>query len=775
MGRWPYRQIGSGSPRNFRLFQNANLNDISADMQEVIQKQNEMDAATQQRDNNLQTQLDNVVAEGDSSPQASQAQVGADGTNFPSLKTRLDTEYNKTMQRLDKNDQGLQQTRGMRDTFFRGIAIRGWSTGWFDSTTARDDFLALVDNIHATDVEMVVNFYQNGLNDSGPFTYPINDTEIENYLKYLKDNGKRVFFKPHLEPGGTLWRASIQPTDIDTWFNNYQSRIVTWAALCEQYGVEVFSVGSEYYWLTDNYPDRWRTLIASVRSVFSGYVTYGAGFNNAKGDEAQRLQFWDALDFIALNFYIRGDFTPGTSYSDDYIRSFMNFDSQNSNPLDELNALVLREGKRIIFSEFGVPFTATGDHVQGLSDDFMAQYYRIMLNEVIRYDWLIGTYQWGYDYVEMDLSSSAPVKLSVGDFYNQKHLTARSKAVNTKGLTYSASGSYQRIAEIKLPNRNNIFAAMRINIDAEKATSNRSFYGSLYMKLSVGSDGYVRPSVFIEKGNIGGNFFYTLSGTDLILWALTDGSPFRAIAIENNYPIFCKIFDLNTQSSTSLPSGAIAVLSASQFKSVDTSLHSGSQNLQIDYKDIFSRYTLNGNYILSLQPSISGLATHYIIEFIQDATGYRTLALNGINQPMGTVMVDPTPGASSYVCFLWNGSSWTAFNIGGPLAKTVSRTTTPSIGYGDNSNITCRRAGNVITYKWAINVTGTLGSGAEIDIFHAEYWPTNETYYGTAFADALGSLPAGSVRWQGTTMYFTPSQTLQNTWLRGTLSFVVDN
>lgn len=41
---------------------------------------------------NVQTQLDVLVVEGDSSPQATQASVSADGTVYPSLKARLDAE-----------------------------------------------------------------------------------------------------------------------------------------------------------------------------------------------------------------------------------------------------------------------------------------------------------------------------------------------------------------------------------------------------------------------------------------------------------------------------------------------------------------------------------------------------------------------------------------------------------------------------------------------------------------------------------------------------------
>lgn len=49
---------------------------------------------------NLQAQVDKLVVEGDSSPAAAQAAVGADGTKHSTLKARLDAEQNKVAQQL---------------------------------------------------------------------------------------------------------------------------------------------------------------------------------------------------------------------------------------------------------------------------------------------------------------------------------------------------------------------------------------------------------------------------------------------------------------------------------------------------------------------------------------------------------------------------------------------------------------------------------------------------------------------------------------------------
>ncbi|MFC4712226.1 hypothetical protein [Planococcus dechangensis] len=58
-------------------------------------------SAAEDKSKNVQTQLNNLVVSGDSSPQAIQASVGADGTEYGgNLKARLDAEHNKTAAQL---------------------------------------------------------------------------------------------------------------------------------------------------------------------------------------------------------------------------------------------------------------------------------------------------------------------------------------------------------------------------------------------------------------------------------------------------------------------------------------------------------------------------------------------------------------------------------------------------------------------------------------------------------------------------------------------------
>lgn len=87
--RWPYANIGVVTTRTFRNLLNKIHGDIAADMQEH-----------KDRADNIQAQINNLVADGDSSPEAAQARVGTDGTNYTTLKQRLDTENQSVTSQL---------------------------------------------------------------------------------------------------------------------------------------------------------------------------------------------------------------------------------------------------------------------------------------------------------------------------------------------------------------------------------------------------------------------------------------------------------------------------------------------------------------------------------------------------------------------------------------------------------------------------------------------------------------------------------------------------
>lgn len=114
--------------------------------------------------------------------------------------------------------------------------------------------------------------------------------------------GVKLFWKPHLAYWGNFeWRGDIEfGEDTAAWrrfFDGYRAFIVDQARFAQSVGVDLLAVGVEYE-KTTHHETEWRQIIAAVRAVFSGRLTYAANW-----DSLDRVPFWDALDLIGVHAY----------------------------------------------------------------------------------------------------------------------------------------------------------------------------------------------------------------------------------------------------------------------------------------------------------------------------------------------------------------------------------------------------------------------------------------------------------------------------------------
>lgn len=116
-----------------------------------------------------------------------------------------------------------------------------------------------------------------------------------------KAKGIKTLLKPHVWVRHGEWQGDIaMPTDDAwrQWFASYESFIVHYAKLAEANGIEALAVGTELAKTTSRTAD-WRRIIARVREVYRGRLTYCANWS----DEPGRVEFWDDLDFIGVQAY----------------------------------------------------------------------------------------------------------------------------------------------------------------------------------------------------------------------------------------------------------------------------------------------------------------------------------------------------------------------------------------------------------------------------------------------------------------------------------------
>ncbi|TAM83821.1 MAG: hypothetical protein EPN47_03145 [Acidobacteria bacterium] len=193
--------------------------------------------------------------------------------------------------------------------------------------------------------------------------------------------GTRVMLKPGIWIRGHFGGEIEFTTEADRekWFDNYGRFIDRYAELATEIHADVFCVGGEFVRMS-RYDSEWRKIIANVRRVYGGPVTYAANF----GEEFQNLGFWDALDYIGLQEYypLPDDLATGTL-------------------VEKVEAIEKRFHKPVIFTEVGFPSAHGGnrrpwaDGKPGEADlQLQARCYRTIFQAFYGQPWFEGMYWW---------------------------------------------------------------------------------------------------------------------------------------------------------------------------------------------------------------------------------------------------------------------------------------------------------------------------------------------------------------------------------------------
>ena len=131
--------------------------------------------------------------------------------------------------------------------------------------------------------------------------YPDNRAAVATMIRQAKERGLRVLVIPHLwvETGG--WRGEIDPGSEEGWQRyqaSYRRFVLAWAADAQRAGADAFSIGVECKSWSGRFGEYWSGLIAELRAVFHGELTYSANW-----DEADDVGFWDQLDWVGVNAF----------------------------------------------------------------------------------------------------------------------------------------------------------------------------------------------------------------------------------------------------------------------------------------------------------------------------------------------------------------------------------------------------------------------------------------------------------------------------------------
>lgn len=215
------------------------------------------------------------------------------------------------------------------------------------------------------------------------------DIGLIHAARLARAQGFHVLWKPHVWVPGASWPGEIEmksEPDWQAWWRSYRRYVLHHALLARWAGADLFCVGVELSKTIGREAD-WRDLIAGVRLLFPGKVTYAA---NWYGD-LENVRFWRQLDYLGVDAY------------------FPLAASAQASPVDlakgaeqiaqRLAAASRRFGRPVLLTEVGfaahrgawvAPHTEGGEY----SEDDQALAYQALFKALDHQRWLAGTFLW---------------------------------------------------------------------------------------------------------------------------------------------------------------------------------------------------------------------------------------------------------------------------------------------------------------------------------------------------------------------------------------------
>jgi hypothetical protein len=208
------------------------------------------------------------------------------------------------------------------------------------------------------------------------------DEGLEIISRVAHARGMKVLLKPGMWIGGGGYAGDLEfpsAEDRAQWFDQYQVFLEHYAVLAKQIHADIFCVGGEFSKLSP-YDTEWRRLIARVRELYPGPLTYAANH----GAEFENMTFWDALDYVGLQEYYP---LPDDLSTDALVQ--------------KVEAVQRKFQRPVIFTEAGFPSLNGANRKpwedsrgRNLSPELQARCYEAVLRAFYSKPWFQGVYWW---------------------------------------------------------------------------------------------------------------------------------------------------------------------------------------------------------------------------------------------------------------------------------------------------------------------------------------------------------------------------------------------
>ena len=168
--------------------------------------------------------------------------------------------------------------------------------------------------------------------------------------------GFEIVLKPQVWLGhdDDAWSATIgfdAEAGWQTWEANYRTFILHHVRTAEEIASPLFVIGTELGNAVSERSEFWRTLIAEIRTVYSGALTYAANWH----DDYKQVPFWDDLDYVDVQAYFPLAESNAANHS---VEDLCVAWAPHKAALQQISE---RTGKPILFTEIGyrsVPYAA---------------------------------------------------------------------------------------------------------------------------------------------------------------------------------------------------------------------------------------------------------------------------------------------------------------------------------------------------------------------------------------------------------------------------------
>ena len=214
-------------------------------------------------------------------------------------------------------------------------------------------------------------------------------------IKLAKANGLKVMLKPQvwLHDGTYVGHFTLATTaDRSAWEKAYTAYILDFAKIAEEQGVELFSIGTEWSQYVQDRPQFWAQLIADVRTVYKGKLTYADNW-----DSFELFPHWDKLDLIGIDAYfpLSDQRTPDVGALIKAWRPHYN----------KINTVHNKTQKPVIFTEYGyrsvdyntkAPWVHSKGSPQNVNLQAQQNAFEALFRTFWQKDWFEGGFLWNW-------------------------------------------------------------------------------------------------------------------------------------------------------------------------------------------------------------------------------------------------------------------------------------------------------------------------------------------------------------------------------------------